>query len=126
MKPYIKLVLFVLWFITCTITSCTPNKVLTFANYEWHVDKETATLVNSDSTYKFCFGDCINPDIAVFNNTNSIAKYPGLDKYLYCVLRKCELGTGKILFFRQQRMRFLLNSLKTISIVSLRQSHLLC
>ncbi len=99
MKPYIKPVLFVLWFITCTITSCTPNKVLTFANYEWHVDKESATLVNSDSTYKFCFGDCINPDMAVFNNTDSIAKYPGLDKYLYCVLRKCELGTGKILFF---------------------------
>lgn len=100
MKPYIKLGYFVLLVMAFITTSCaSDNKVLSFANYEWHVDKESATLVNSDSTYRFCFGDCINPDMAVFNNTDSIFKYPGLDKYLYGVLKKCGLGAGKILFF---------------------------
>lgn len=99
MKLYIKLVLFVLWFITCTITSCTSNKSLVFAEYEWHLDRESATLVNTDSTYRFCFGDVINPDMSVFNNLDSIVKYPGLDKYLYGVLRKCGLDAGTILFF---------------------------
>ncbi len=99
MKLYIKPIYLVLCIITCTITSCTSDKTLVFADYEWHVDKESATLVNTDSTYRFCFGDCINPDMSVFNNSDSIVKYPGLDKYLYRVLSKCRLGAGKILFF---------------------------
>ena len=94
MKLYIKPIYLVMCIITCTITSCTSDKTLVFADYEWHVDKESATLVNTDSTYRFCFGDCINPDMSVFNNSDSIVKYPGLDKYLYRVLSKCRLGAG--------------------------------
>ena len=99
MKLYIKLGYLVLCIIAFITTSCISNQSLTFANYEWHVDKESATLVNTDSSYRFCFGDCINPTMAVLSNTDSIAKYPGLNKYLCKVLRKCGLGAGKILFF---------------------------
>lgn len=96
-------------FIKCTVAlvsvillmaSCSPHKSLVFSNREWHVSDYYGQIIDKDTTYRMTFGNVLIPDpLPIISSADSVAKYPGMDKFLSDLLHTAHLDSAEILFY---------------------------
>ncbi len=85
------------------LTGCSSPKALVFADREWHVSGHYGQIIDKDTTYRLTFGDVLIPDpLTVISSADSIAKYPGMDRFVADILHTCGLDGGEILFYAPQ------------------------
>lgn len=96
-------------FIKCTfamvaaillMASCSSHKSLVFSNREWHVSDYYGQIIDKDTTYRMTFGNVLIPDpLLIVSSADSVAKYPGMDKFLSDILHTSHLDSAEILFY---------------------------
>ncbi len=75
-----------------TCVSCTSNKQLCIADDKWFYDANCATVVNSDSSFIFSFGDGIHKaDIQLFYDEKHIGEHSKISDYVYGILKQANL-----------------------------------
>lgn len=80
--------------------SCSSHKSLVFSNCEWHVSNYYGHIIDRDSTYRMTFGNVLIPDpLPIISSVDSVAKYPGMDKFLSDILHTTHLDSAEILFY---------------------------
>lgn len=80
--------------------SCSSNKGLVFADREWHVSDYYGQIIDRDTTYRMTFGNVLIPDpLPIVSSADSVAKYPGMDKFLTDILHTAHLDSAEILFY---------------------------
>lgn len=80
--------------------SCSSNKGLVFADREWHVSDYYGQIIDRDTTYRMTFGNVLIPDpLPIVSSSDSVAKYPGMDKFLTDILHTAHLDSAEILFY---------------------------
>lgn len=83
--------------------SCSSTKGLVFANREWHISDYSGQIIDADTTYRMTFGNVLIPDqLAVISSSDSIARYPGMDRFVADILHTCRLDSAEILFYAPQ------------------------
>ena len=110
-----KIKLLYLFFIAVTfiVTGCSSSANLTFANKEWHISSHFGQIIDKDTTFRFTFGNVLIPDpLVIVSSKDSLAKYPGMDKFLGDILTTANLDNSEILFYapEMQSMFVKLNS----------------
>lgn len=85
---------------TMLLTGCSSHKDLAFANREWHVSSYYGQIIDKDTTYRMTFGNVLIPDpLTIISSADSVAKYPGMDKFLSDILHTAHLDGAEILFY---------------------------
>lgn len=80
--------------------ACSAPKGLVFANRDWHISNYYGQIIDRDTTYRMTFGNVLIPDpLTIISSADSLAKYPGLDKFLSDVLHTARLDSAEILFY---------------------------
>lgn len=80
--------------------SCSSHKSLVFSNCEWHVSNYYGHIIDRDTTYRMTFGNVLIPDpLPIISSVDSVAKYPGMDKFLSDILHTTHLDSAEILFY---------------------------
>lgn len=80
--------------------SCSSPKSLVFANREWHISNHYGQIIDKDTTYRMTFGNVLIPDpLTIVSSSDSIAKYPGMDRFLADILHTAHLDSAEILFY---------------------------
>ena len=83
-----------------SLAGCASPKGLVFANREWHVSDYYGQIIDRDTTYRMTFGELLLPDpMTIISCADSVAKYPGLERYLADILHTCRLDSAEILFY---------------------------
>ena len=79
---------------------CSSPKGLVFANREWSVSDYYGQVIDKDTTYRMTFGNVLIPDpLPIVSSADSVAKYPGMDKFLSDILHSAHLDSAEILFY---------------------------
>lgn len=82
------------------MASCTSQKSLVFSNREWHVSDYYGQIIDKDTTYRMTFGNVLIPDpLPIISSADSVAKYPGMDKFMSDILHTVHLDSAEILFY---------------------------
>lgn len=82
------------------MASCSSQKGLVFANREWHVSDYYGQIIDKDTTYRMTFGNVLIPDpLPIISSADSVAKYPGIDRFMSDILHTCRLDSAEILFY---------------------------
>lgn len=82
------------------LASCSSPKGLVFANREWHVSDYYGQIIDKDTTYRMTFGNVLIPDpLTVISSSDSVAKYPGMDRFIADILHTAHLDSAEILFY---------------------------
>lgn len=82
------------------MASCSSHKSLVFSNREWHVSDYYGQIIDKDTTYRMTFGNVLIPDpLPIISSADSVAKYPGMDKFLSDILHTTHLDSAEILFY---------------------------
>lgn len=82
------------------VASCSSHKSLVFSNCEWHVSDYYGQIIDKDTTYRMTFGNVLIPDpLPIISSADSVAKYPGMDKFLSDILHTAHLDSAEILFY---------------------------
>lgn len=90
----------VLFVVIIFLAGCSVRKDLTFANREWHVSDYYGQIIDKDTTYRMTFGNVLIPDpLLIVSSADSVAKYPGMDKFLSDILHTAHLDNAEILFY---------------------------
>lgn len=85
---------------TLLMAGCTSHKGLVFANREWHVSDYYGQIIDKDTTYRMTFGNVLIPDpLPIISSVDSVAKYPGMDKFMSDILHTIHLDSAEILFY---------------------------
>ena len=80
--------------------SCTTPKNLIFADHEWQISSHFGQIIDSDTTFRFTFGNVLIPDpLVIISSKDSVDKYPGMDKFLVEILHTAHLDESEILFY---------------------------
>lgn len=80
--------------------SCSAPRTLIFANREWHMSNHYGQIIDKDTTYRMTFGNVLIPDpLPIVSCADSLAKYPGMDKFLSDILHTAHLDSAEILFY---------------------------
>lgn len=80
--------------------SCSSPKGLVFANREWSVSNYYGQIIDKDTTYRMTFGNVLIPDpLTIVSSSDSVAKYPGMDRFLADILHTARLDSAEILFY---------------------------
>ena len=80
--------------------SCSSPKGLVFANREWHVSDYYGQIIDNDTTYRMTFGNVLIPDpLTIVSSSDSVAKYPGMNRFLADILHTARLDSAEILFY---------------------------
>lgn len=80
--------------------SCSFNKGLVFADRDWHMSDYYGQIMDRDTTYRMTFGNVLIPDpLPIVSSADSVAKYPGMDKFLTDILHTAHLDSAEILFY---------------------------
>lgn len=83
--------------------SCSTPEGLVFANREWHISDYYGQIIDRDTTYRMTFGNVFIPDpLVIVSSSDSVAKYPGMDRFLADILHACHLDSAEILFYAPQ------------------------
>ncbi len=97
-KQAMTIVLMILLF-----ASCSSPKGLVFANREWHVSDYYGQIIDKDTTYRMTFGNVIIPEsLTIISTADSVAKYPGMDRFISDILHTTRLDSAEILFYAPQ------------------------
>lgn len=79
---------------------CSSPKSLVFAEREWHISNHYGQIIDKDTTYRMTFGNVLIPDLLpIVSSTDSLAKYPGMDRFLSDILHTAHLENAEILFY---------------------------
>ena len=110
-----KIKLLSLFFIAITFfaTGCSSSRNLIFADREWHISSHYGQIIDKDTTFRFTFGNVLIPDpLVIVSSKDSLAKYPGMDKFLGDILVTANIDNSEILFYapEMQSMFVKLNS----------------
>ena len=82
------------------LTGCSSSKGLVFANREWSVSDYYGQIIDKDTTYRMTFGNVLIPDpLTIVSSSDSVAKYPGMDRFLADILHTARLDSAEILFY---------------------------
>lgn len=82
------------------MASCSSHKGLVFADREWHVSDYYGQIIDKDTTYRMTFGNVLIPDpLLIISSADSVAKYPGMDKFMSDILHTAHLDSAEILFY---------------------------
>lgn len=91
---------FVMVAVILIMASCSPHNGLVFANREWHVSDYYGQIIDKDTTYRMTFGNVLIPDpLPIISSADSVAKYPGMDKFMSDILHTVHLDSAEILFY---------------------------
>lgn len=81
-------------------SACSSHRGLVFADREWHISSYYGQIIDKDTTYRMTFGNVIIPDpLPIISSADSVAKYPGMDRFLSDILHTCRLDSAEILFY---------------------------
>ena len=87
------------------LAGCSSHKGLVFANREWHVSNHYGQIIDRDTTYRMTFGNVLIPDpLTIVSSPDSIAKYPGMDRFITDVLHTARLDSAEILFYAPEML----------------------
>lgn len=82
------------------MASCSSPKGLVFSNREWHVSDYYGQIIDKDTTWRMTFGNVLIPDpLPIISSADSVAKYPGMDKFIADILHTAHLDSVEILFY---------------------------
>lgn len=82
------------------MAGCSSPKGLLFANREWHVSDYYGQIIDKDTTYRMTFRNVLIPDpLPVISSADSVARYPGMDKFMSDILHTAHLDSAEILFY---------------------------
>ena len=82
------------------MAGCSSHKSLVFSNLEWHVSDYYGQIIDKDTTFRMTFGNVLIPDpLPIVSSADSVAKYPGMDKFLSDILHAAHLNNAEILFY---------------------------
>ncbi len=82
------------------LAGCSSSRQLTFANRVWHISDYYGQIIDEDTTYRMTFGDVLIPvDMAIVSSADSLAKYPGMDRFIADILHTARLDSAEILFY---------------------------
>ena len=85
------------------ITGCSSPRELVFANRDWQVSGGYGQIIDRDTTYRMTFGNTLIPDpLVIISSTDSMARYPGMDRYIAEILHTCRLDSAEILYYAPQ------------------------
>lgn len=91
---------FVIVMAICFLASCSSHKGLVFADREWQISNFYGQIIDKDTTYRMTFGNIWIPDILpIISSTDSIERYPGMDRFISDILHTCRLDSAEILFY---------------------------
>lgn len=80
--------------------SCSSPKGLVFANRTWRVSDYYGQIIDKDTTYRMTFGNVLIPDpLTIVSSSDSVAKYPGMERFLADILHTAHLDSAEILFY---------------------------
>lgn len=80
--------------------SCSSPKDLVFANREWNVSDYYGQVIDKDTIYRMTFGNVLIPDpLTIVSSSDSVAKYPGMDRFIADILHTAHLDSAEILFY---------------------------
>ena len=80
--------------------SCSSPKGLVFANRAWRVSDYYGQIIDKDTTYRMTFGNVLIPDpLTIVSSSDSVAKYPGMERFLVDILHTAHLDSAEILFY---------------------------
>ena len=89
---------------TMLLESCSSPRELVFANRQWHVSDFYGQIIDKDTTYRMTFGNVLIPDpLAIVSSADSVAKYPGMDRFLADILHTAHLDGAEILFYAPEQ-----------------------
>lgn len=87
------------------LAGCSSPKGLVFANREWHVSDYYGQIIDKDTTYRMTFGNILIPDpLVIVSSADSVAKYPGMDRFIADILHTARLDSAEILFYAPEMM----------------------
>lgn len=79
------------------MAGCSSPKGLVFANREWHVSDYYGQIIDKDTTYRMTFGNVLIPDpLPIISSVDSVAKYPGMDKFMSDILHTIHLDRKSV------------------------------
>ncbi len=101
MKSPLSTILILIIILACYFfASCSTQKALVFANREWHVSNYYGQIIDRDTTWRMTFGNVLIPDpLTIISSADSVAKYPGMNKFLADILHTAHLDSAEILFY---------------------------
>lgn len=83
-----------------SLSGCSSPRGLVFANREWHVSNYYGEIIDMDTTYRMTFGNVLIPDpLVIVSSSDSVAKYPGMDRFIADILHAARLDSAEILFY---------------------------
>lgn len=84
---------------------CSSPRALVFANREWHITDHYGQIIDKDTTYRMTLGNFLYWDpLTIISSSDSVAKYPGMDRFMADILHTARLDGAEILFYVPQRM----------------------
>ena len=87
------------------LAGCSSHRGLQFANREWHISNYYGQIIDKDTTYRMTFGNVLIPDpLTIISSSDSIAKYPGMDRFIADVLHTARLDSAEILFYAPEML----------------------
>ncbi|MDE6007570.1 MAG: hypothetical protein K2G67_08480 [Muribaculaceae bacterium] len=82
------------------IAGCSSPEGIVFANREWHISDYHGQIIDKDTTYRMTFGNVLIYDpLVIVSCSDSVARYPGMDRFIADVLHTCHLDSAEILFY---------------------------
>lgn len=85
------------------LAGCTSKKELVFANREWHISDHYGQIIDRDTLWRMTFGNVLIPDpLPVISSADSLAAYPGMERFISEILHTCRLDSAEILFYAPQ------------------------
>lgn len=85
------------------LSGCSTHRGLVFADREWHISNYYGQIIDKDTTYRMTFGNVLIPDpLAIVSSADSVAKYPGMDRFIAEILHTARLDSAEILFYAPQ------------------------
>lgn len=82
---------------------CSSPRDLVFANREWHIRDHYSQIIDKDTTYRMTFGDILMWETpTIVSSSDSVACYPGMDRFMEDILHTVHLDGAEILFYVPQ------------------------
>ncbi len=86
--------------IVMLLTGCSAPRQLTFANRQWHISPSYGQILDTDTTYRFTFGDVLIPmPLTIISSSDYADIYPGMDRFMADILHTARLDSAEILFY---------------------------
>lgn len=85
------------------MSGCSSRRAIIFADREWHVSGYYGQIMDSDTTYRMTFGNVLIPEpLTIISSADSLAQYPGMDRFLSDILHTARLDSAMVLFYAPQ------------------------